>query len=318
MGRPTTRKPYSPGRSAADGYPLVASTQPGRCGISWSSLLSSGCWTPVNDPGAVSYADVSMPPLPTAEFLDLAGRRLHIRRLDTGSPAAPLVFLHEGLGSVDLWRGFPDGVVAGSGHPGLIYSRYGNGWSTPLGAPRRPDYMHEEALVVLPRVVEASDIEAPVLIGHSDGASIALIHAGAGNLVRGLVLIAPHVFVESETIESIATIRETFPGSDLPEKMAKYHAEPETTFRGWADIWLSPAFRAWNIEEYLRGVTCPTMVIQGEADEYGTARQLDAIDAGLGAPAERLMVPGAGHSPHLSHPDLVTDAVVDFLREAVE
>jgi pimeloyl-ACP methyl ester carboxylesterase len=258
-----------------------------------------------------------MPPLPTAEFIDVAGRRLHVRRLDAASPRAPLVFLHEGLGSVDLWRRFPDDVVAGSGHPALVYSRHGNGWSTPLDAPRRPDYMHKEALEVLPRVLETTAIDSPVLIGHSDGASIALIYAGAGNPVRALVLIAPHVLVEPETIRSIATIRDAFPGSGLPDKMAKYHAEPKTTFRGWADIWLAPSFRNWNIETYLGGVTCPTLVIQGEADEYGTVRQLDAIDTGLGAPARRLMVPGAGHSPQLSHSDLVTDAVVDFVKEVV-
>lgn len=256
-----------------------------------------------------------MPSPPTAEFVDLAGRRLHLRRLDGVSSAAPLVFLHEGLGSVDLWRSFPDDLVAGTGRPGLVYSRYGNGWSTPLAEPRKPDYMHTQALDVLPHVLSALDGPPPVLVGHSDGASIALIYAGAGHPVEALVLIAPHVFVEPESISSIAAMREAFPSSDLHEKMAKYHTDPETTFRAWADIWLDPAFRDWNIEEYLSGVHCPTMLIQGVADEYGTERQLEAIDAALGEPARRVMVPEAGHSPHLSHTDVVTDEVVRFIQE---
>lgn len=254
-----------------------------------------------------------MPPLPTAEFIDLAGRRLHVRRLDGASSAGPLVFLHEGLGSVDLWRSFPDDVVAGTGRPGLVYSRYGNGWSKPLEEPRRPDYMHAEALDVLPHVLSGLDGAPPVLVGHSDGASIALIYAGAGHPVEALVLIAPHVFVEPETVRSIQAIRDAFPASELPRRMAKYHNDPESTFLGWADIWLDPAFRDWNIEQYVSGVHCPTILIQGVADEYGTERQLDAIDAALGQPARRVMVPDAGHSPHLSHPRLVTDEVVPFI-----
>lgn len=254
-----------------------------------------------------------MPPLPTAEFIDVAGRSLHVHSIEGRSSETPLVFLHEGLGSVDLWRDFPSLVVAESGHCGLVYSRYGNGWSTPLNEPRRPRYMHEEALDVLPRVMSGINAGPPVLIGHSDGASIAIIYAGAGHPVQGLVLIAPHVFVEPKAVRAIAELRDTFPESELPEKMAKYHSAPEVTFRGWADIWLSPAFRSWNIEDYLAGVRCPTLVIQGEADEYGTTRQLDAIDGGLKVPARRLMVPEAEHSPHLSHMGPVANAVADFI-----
>ncbi|MGD2100907.1 MAG: alpha/beta hydrolase [Acidimicrobiia bacterium] len=254
-----------------------------------------------------------MPPLPTAEFIDVGDRSLHVRSIEGRSSETPLVFLHEGLGSVDLWRDFPSLVVAQSGYCGFLYSRYGNGWSTPLTEPRRPRYMHEEALDVLPQVMRGIDAGPPVLIGHSDGASIAIIYAGAGHPVRGLVLIAPHVFVEPKAIRAIGELRDTFPDSELPEKMAKYHSAPEATFRGWADIWLSPVFRSWNIEAYLDGVRCPTLVIQGEADEYGTTRQLDAVDAGLAVPARRLMVPEAEHSPHLSHMDMVTEAVADFI-----
>ena len=254
-----------------------------------------------------------MPPLPTAEFTEVAGRSLHIHRLPGRSSSAQVMFLHEGLGSVDLWRSFPEEVTARTGNPGFVYSRHGNGWSTPLSESRSPRYMHDEALEVLPVVVERAGAESPILVGHSDGASIALIYAGAGHPVRGLVLIAPHVFVEPETIEAIAAIRNAFPESDLPARMARYHRDPGATFHGWADIWLSPAFRDWNIEDSLAGVHCPTLLIQGDADEYGTEAQLDAIVAGLGAPTTRVIVPGAGHSPHLSHPDLVLAPVVELI-----
>lgn len=259
-----------------------------------------------------------MPPLPAAEFIDVSGRSLHVLRLGREWSGTPLVFLHEGLGSVDLWRSFPEAVVAGSHRPGLVYSRYGNGWSAPLEESRHPDYMHREALDVLPAVIADCCQAPPLLIGHSDGASIALIYAGAGHPVQGLVLIAPHVFVEPAGIESIAAITERFPASDMAQRMAKYHTEPVTTFMGWADIWLSPDFASWNIEEYAGKANVPTLLVQGDADHYGTIRQLDAIDAARGAPAERLMVPGAAHSPHLSHPEMVTEAVVDFVERVAQ
>lgn len=223
------------------------------------------------------------------------------------------MFLHEGLGSVELWRDFPSAVVESARRPAVVYARYGNGWSTPLREPRRPGYMHEEALEVLPRVISDLVTGTPTLVGHSDGASIAIIYAGAGNPVERLVLIAPHVFVEETTVDSIASIRESFGSSELAEKMAKYHTEPETTFHGWADIWLSPAFRNWNIEEHLPGIACPILVVQGDKDEYGTVRQLDAIEDKVDAPTERVIVKGAGHSPHLTHTDTVAAAVVDFI-----
>lgn len=255
-----------------------------------------------------------MPSLPErARFLDVAGHSLHYARLGTGFESSPLVFLHEGLGSVELWRDFPSAVVQRARRPAVIYARHGNGWSTPLGEPRRPGYMHEEALEVLPRVVSHLVAGTPALVGHSDGASIAVIYAGAGNAVERLVLIAPHVFVEETTVDSIASIRESFDSSELAEKMAKYHTDPETTFYGWANIWLSPEFRSWNIEDHLPAINCPTLLIQGDADEYGTVAQLEAIEEKANAPTERVLVEGAGHSPHLSHPEIVAAAVADFV-----
>lgn len=245
--------------------------------------------------------------------LQVAGEELPYDRLGVTSDRPSLVFLHEGLGSIELWRGFPADVVTGAHRDGLVYSRPGNGWTRPLTEPRKPGYMHREALDILPIVIDELVDGPPILVGHSDGASISIIYAGAGYPVAGMVLIAPHVFVEDEGLESIAAIREQFPMTDLGQKMAKYHTDPKTTFFGWADVWLSPAFRTWNIEDYLPEVHCPVLVVQGDQDEYGTMRQLDAIDAGLAQPARRLIVEGAGHSPHLTHPDLVTGTVVDFI-----
>jgi len=256
-----------------------------------------------------------MPRLPdiATELVEVSGRTLHVRHFGREHTGPPLVFLHEGLGSVDLWRDFPAELVDRTRLPGVAYSRYGNGWSASLAEARGPDYMHREAQVDLPRIVAAMGSGSPILIGHSDGASIAIIYAGSGHPVGGLVLIAPHVFVEPETVASIESMSESFATSDMSEKMASYHRDPVATFHGWADIWLSPGFRDWNIESDIRGIRCPTLMVQGDADEYGTERQLDAIDDGLSAPADRLLVSGAGHSPHLSHPGPVADAVVDFI-----
>jgi pimeloyl-ACP methyl ester carboxylesterase len=245
--------------------------------------------------------------------ITIDGVELHYRRLGADFEGPPLVFLHEGLGSVELWRDFADEVVGRTRRRGLAFSRQGNGWSAPLSSPRTPDYMHEEGLKTLPAVLEALLGTPPILIGHSDGASIAIVYAGAGNPVKGLVLIAPHVFAEEEGLRAIRAIRRRFAQGDLVERMAKYHVDPESTFHGWADVWLSPEFRSWNIEEYLPGVDCPTLVVQGSDDQYGTMQQLVAIDAGLQTPARRLVVESAGHSPHLTNPGLVTDEVVDFI-----
>lgn len=249
------------------------------------------------------------------EYLEVDGYRLHYRLVRPELNSPPLLFLHEGLGSVELWRTFPEEVVERTRRPGLVYSRLGNGWSDTLDGSREVDYMHREALAILPQVIEQTLDRPPIIIGHSDGASIAIIHAGAGHPTEGLVLIAPHVFVEDETMRSIRAIRDQFPDSDMAEKMAKYHTDSESTFYGWADIWLRPEFKSWNIEESLPAVTCPTLLVQGDADEYGTVRQLDAISAGVNAPVEKLVVPSAGHSPHLTHPELVADSVVGFVGD---
>ena len=186
------------------------------------------------------------------------GHRLHYERIaGTRADAPTLVFLHEGLGSVALWRDFPAKLAARTGCPAVIYSRYGYGKSEPIAATRGVDYMHVEALEALPELRAALGLDTPILIGHSDGASIALIHAGSGCWpVRALILEAPHVFVEEVTVASIAEAKTAYATTDLRQRLGRYHDDPDSAFRGWNDIWLAPAFRAWNIEDALPGVRC--------------------------------------------------------------
>lgn len=196
--------------------------------------------------------------------------------LAPGDPARPpLVFLHEGLGSIDLWHGVPDEVAERAGSPTvLVYARHGHGWSAPAELPRPVSYLHHEADDVLPALLDAVGVASPVLVGHSDGASIALLYAGAGHSVAGLVCLAPHVFVEPESIAGIEAARAQHAVTDLGARLARYHADPDATFRGWNDVWLSPAFRIWNIEDRLGAVHAPVLLVQGTEDQYGTMAQL--------------------------------------------
>jgi pimeloyl-ACP methyl ester carboxylesterase len=228
----------------------------------------------------------------------------------------PLVFLHEGLGSVTLWRDFPDKVAAGLSARALVYSRFGYGQSDALLARNTPRFMHDEALDVLPGLLDRLGIERPLLIGHSDGASIALIHAAAsGRPVRGLVLMAPHVFVEPICVASIARIRATYLNTDLKQRLAKYHAHVDDAFLGWADTWLLPEFLSWSIEDLLPAVGQPMLLIQGRDDEYGTLAQLARIEAGVKGPSTRLVLADCGHSPQRDQEAAVLDAIVAFARQ---
>jgi pimeloyl-ACP methyl ester carboxylesterase len=247
-------------------------------------------------------------------FVTASGHRLEYERID-GKPEAPtLVFLHEGLGSVAMWRDFPAKLAARTGCPAVVYSRYGYGRSDPIAAPHEPRYMHDEALITLPELRRALGLDDVILVGHSDGASIALIHAGAGRWpVRALVLEAPHVFVEEVSIRSIAAAREAYATTDLRQRLARYHADVDSAFRGWNDIWLDPRFRAWTIEEYLPGVRCPVLAIQGADDEYGTLAQLDAIERGIAGPIEKLVPAKCRHSPHRDQEATVLAAMSAFI-----
>ena len=253
-------------------------------------------------------------------FATIDRRRIEYRLIPGDALARPpLVFLHEGLGSVALWRDFPDKVAARLGARALIYSRFGYGQSDglPGGPPARraPDFMHREALDILPDLLDQLGIERPLLIGHSDGASIALIHAAAANRpVAGLALMAPHAFVEPVCVESIARIRETYRTTDLRARLAKYHARVDDAFLGWADIWLEPEFLSWSIEDLLPRVTAPLLLIQGRDDEYGTLAQLDRIEAAAPGPATRLVLDRCGHAPHRDQEAAVLAAIVAFAK----
>jgi pimeloyl-ACP methyl ester carboxylesterase len=222
-----------------------------------------------------------------------------------------LVFLHEGLGSVALWRDFPGELARRTGRRALIYSRAGHGNSPVPHQPRTPRFMHDEALDVLPALLRRHGIERPVLVGHSDGASIALIHASR-HPVDSLVLLAPHVFVEDISVASITEARETYETTDLRERMGRYHRDAERTFRLWNDIWLAPEFRDWNIEDVLPGVTAPALLIQGAHDQYGTLAQVEAVRDGVAGPAE-LVVLECQHAPHLEAPEETLEAAARFV-----
>jgi pimeloyl-ACP methyl ester carboxylesterase len=227
--------------------------------------------------------------------------------------ARTLVFLHEGLGSVAMWRDFPAKAAAATGCAAVVYSRYGYGQSDVLQGPHGVDYMHREALDVLPELLAKLEVRAPVLVGHSDGGSIALIHAAAHRGVAGVVAMAPHVFVEDLSVASIAEAKTAFETTDLPQKLGRYHADAGKTFRGWNDIWLHPNFRAWNIEECLPKITCPVLAIQGFDDEYGTMAQLEAIARQAGGPVEMLRLANCRHSPHRDQPAVVIEAMSRFV-----
>lgn len=227
-----------------------------------------------------------------------------------------LVFLHEGLGSIELWRDVPRLMCEALGDPAyLIYSRPGYGRSTTVEGTRPYNYMHVEALEILPQVLDATKVANPILVGHSDGASIALIHAGAGHSVGALVLIAPHVIVEEQSLAGIQAARKSYLTSNLSERLARYHRDPDATFWGWNTAWLSREFAEWNIEEYLPNVNVPTLVIQGDKDEYGTLGQLNVIEKKVKGVVELKVIPGARHSPHFEYTEQVVEMVTNFIAK---
>jgi pimeloyl-ACP methyl ester carboxylesterase len=240
------------------------------------------------------------------------GKRLETVLYPAVRSSATMVMLHEGLGSIAMWKDFPQRIAEATGCGVLVYSRYGHGKSDRLAEKRSVDFMHQEAKAVLPDLLRQLEVERPILLGHSDGASIALIYAGTWpQRVRALVLEAPHVFVEEFGLRSTVAIRELYESTDLPAKLGRYHAHVDEMFRGWNDIWLDPQFRAWNIEAYLDAITCPTLVIQGENDEYGTVAHVEAIRRRVPG-AQALILPRCGHSPHRDQPDIALDAICKF------
>jgi pimeloyl-ACP methyl ester carboxylesterase len=253
-----------------------------------------------------------------SSFVTVQGRRLEYRRIAATRPNTPtLVFLHEGLGSVSLWRDFPAKVAQATGCGAVVYSRYGYGQSDVLEAPHKVDYMHREAREALPELLDKLGILDPLLIGHSDGASIALIYAAAHPGMKGLIVEAPHIFVEDTGVQSIAAARIAFETADLPARLARHHADPAKTFYGWNDIWLHPDFRAWDIEALLPGIDCPLLAIQGLDDEYGTLRHLDAIVRQVKGRVTLVKLEACGHTPHRDQPSATLAAMAGFVRDVV-
>src|SRR5262245_2998347 len=246
-----------------------------------------------------------------------AGRALNYAWTGPEQGAPVLVFLHEGLGSIGQWRDFPPRLVAAAGCRALVYDRYGYGQSDVLTEPRRTvRFMHDEALIALPELRKALGLENPVLIGHSDGASIALIHAGAGHAVRGVVAMAPHVFIEPLCLSSIRKAAATFERPDLPQKLGRYYRDARKTFYGWADVWLDPDFAGWDIRaDYLPGVRAPVLAIQGHDDEYGTMAQLDEIERRVKGRCELLKLDNCGHSPFRDQPEAVLSTIKSFVKD---
>ncbi len=250
-------------------------------------------------------------------FLPAGGRRLEYCHWRQQSPRGPtLVLLHEGLGSVAMWKKFPEQLALHTGCSVFAWSRAGYGNSDKTELPRVPGYMHPEALEVLPAVLNFLDVPEVVLLGHSDGASIALIHAGGvrDDRVKALIVMAPHVFIEQICVEQIARARSAYESGDLRERLAKYHAHVDHVFWGWNDIWLHPDFPAWNIEPYLANIRVPVLVIQGADDEYGTLAQVHAVRNQVPGRVDTLILSDCGHSPHRDQPAATLEGIGRFLH----
>ena len=256
--------------------------------------------------------------------IDWVGRTVRIEHVWLGrdrTQAPLLVFLHEGLGSVSMWRDFPARLCNALGVRGLVYSRPGYGRSTPRLDNERwlPDFMHRQAHEVLPALLATLGIDTaqdkPWLFGHSDGGSIALLHAARfTDRVAGAIVLAPHILVEAVSITSITAAREAYANTDLKQRLARHHDDPDSAFGGWNGIWLDPAFRNWTIEAELPRITCPLLAVQGLDDEYGTLEQIRGIARRV--PHTRLLeLPGCGHSPHRDQPGALIEAAVAFVRQ---
>ena len=250
--------------------------------------------------------------------INAGGRR--IEAVLHGPPperAATLVLLHEGLGCVGMWRDFPEKLAARTGYGVLVYSRPGYGKSNPVPLPRPLTYMHEEALDVLPQILDQAGVKKTILIGHSDGASIATIYAGGRQdfRVRGLALMAPHFFVEDVSIESIAAAKEAYEKRDLRERLKRYHGDNvDVAFRGWNDAWLDPGFRAWRIDDYVAHIRVPILIVQGRDDQYGTLAQIELAERDAYSPVDAVILDRCGHSPQVDQPRATLDAIAEFVH----
>ncbi len=258
----------------------------------------------------------------TIGFIDIGSERLETLRIAPGRPGRTLVFLHEGLGSVAAWRDFPQRLCDRLDAPGLIYSRRGYGQSSPLAQSRGTDYLHREAQVVLPAVLAALDLRAPLLVGHSDGGSIALLHAAqpeSPHAPAAIAVLAPHVLVEEVTLEGIRAALLAWniggPAGKLQSMLAQHHADAAAAFFGWNDAWLAPDFRHWNIEREIAAVRCPVLAIQGYQDQYASMEQLDRIARSVRGSCQLLKLDACGHTPQRDQPEAVAAAIEALYRD---
>lgn len=254
------------------------------------------------------------------EKIEMDGYTLHTKHLrlpsNTSQERPTLVFLHDSLGCIQLWRDLPEKLTLATQCDAFLYDRQGYGQSAPFSIEhRKPTYLEEEAHI-LEEVLQKAGIQQAILFGHSDGGSIALVAAAEyPERIKGIITEGAHVFVEEITLTGIRTAVDAYQSTPLPQKLAKYHGDKtERVFRAWTDTWLSPGFRSWNIEKYLPRIQCPALIIQGENDEYGTEAQVDAIVEQTGGKAEKWMIPGIGHSPHKEAPELVLQGSADFCK----
>lgn len=262
----------------------------------------------------------SMTNISPTGFLSIGDASLEYKWLAPASADAPaIVMLHEGLGSVGLWGDFPEKLREATGAGIFVYSRAGYGQSSPVKLPRPLDYMQREALDVLPKLLDAIGFKRGLLLGHSDGGSIATIYAGAhqDHRLSGLVLIAPHFIVEDISIKSIAAIKTSFETTDLKAKLARWHKDVDNAFYGWNGAWLDPKFRDWDISDYLAYIRVPVMVLQGVDDQYGTLRQAEIAQEECYCPVDMKVISGAGHSPHREAPAATLDAIEQFAKAAL-
>jgi pimeloyl-ACP methyl ester carboxylesterase len=256
-------------------------------------------------------------PLSDAGFLELDPMRLEYRMIGPRPGVAPtIVMLHEGLGSVGLWGEFPDKIAEATGAGVFVYSRAGYGKSSPGKLPRSTRFMHEEACDVLPRVLDAIGFQRGLLLGHSDGASIAAIYAGSvqDHRVRGLVLIAPHFFTEEMGLAEIERARDAFASGNFREKLKRWHADVDCAFRTWSEPWLDPEFRKWDITEVLGYIRVPILIVQGDKDQYGTLQQIEVANQECFCPVETAVLPGIRHVPQREAPEQTLGIVADFIN----
>jgi pimeloyl-ACP methyl ester carboxylesterase len=262
-----------------------------------------------------------MQTLATAGTLRIGTSDLEYRMIGLPPDDAPtIVMLHEGLGCAGLWGDFPDRLAATTGAGVLVYSRAGYGASTKVELPRPLDYMHIEALEVLPKLLDQIGFRRGLLLGHSDGASIAAIYAGGvqDHRVRGVAMIAPHFIVEDMGLVSIAEARKAYETGGLRAKLARWHGDVDNTFFGWSYAWLDPKFRKWDISEYLAYIRVPVAILQGADDQYGTIRQIEIAQEECYCPVDVTIISGAGHSPHREAPEETLNTIADFVGRILD